>query len=129
MARTNTKAQQLGSMNKFELFSALQASLLYLIMRAIDTGSRQSAQDFELVRAHEVRIQALNHYIWSNYCKLMKIQIICDYTLQQIGHHADPEVNDPHRQWKDWIFDESIKRYYFFITISAYIPLTRLNTE
>lgn len=43
-------------MNKFELFSALQASLLYLIMRAIDTGPQQSAQDFELVRAHEVRI-------------------------------------------------------------------------
>lgn len=129
MARADTKAQQLGSMNKFELFSALQASLLYLIMRAIDIGSQQSAQDFELVRAHEVRIQALSHYIWSNYCKLMKIQIICDYTLQQIGHHAGPEVNDPHRQWKDWIFDESIKRYYSFITISAYIPLTRLNTE
>lgn len=39
--------------------------------------------------------------------------MICDYTLQQIGYHADPEVNDPHRQWKDWIFDESIKRYLF----------------
>lgn len=43
-------------MNKFELFSALQASLLYLIMRAIDTGPQQSTHDFELVRAHEVRI-------------------------------------------------------------------------
>ncbi|PCH05510.1 Hypothetical protein PENO1_007540 [Penicillium occitanis (nom. inval.)] len=89
VACADIKAQQLGSMNKFELFSALQASLLYLIMRAIDTGSQQPAQDFELVRAHEM---------------------ICDYTLQQIGHHADPEVNDPQRRWKDWIFDESIKR-------------------
>lgn len=42
--------------------------------------------------------------------------MICDYTLQQIGHQAEPEVNDPHRQWKDWIFDESIKRYSPLIT-------------
>lgn len=56
VAPANIRPQQLGSMNKFELFSALQASLLYLIMRAIDTGSQQSAQDFELVRAHEVCI-------------------------------------------------------------------------
>lgn len=42
--------------------------------------------------------------------------MICDYTLQRIGHHADPEVNDPHRQWKDWIFDESIKRYFSYTT-------------
>ncbi|QGA13108.1 hypothetical protein EYB26_000753 [Talaromyces marneffei] len=89
LAEVRDIMSRLGSMNKFELFSALQGSLLYLIMRAMDTGPQHSAQDFELVRAHEM---------------------ICDYTLQQIGHHADPEVNDPHRQWKDWIFDESIKR-------------------
>lgn len=50
-------------MNKFELFSALQASLLYLIMRAIDIGPQHSAHDFELVRAHEVRISSIHHRI------------------------------------------------------------------
>lgn len=42
-------------MSKFELFSALQASLLYLIMRAIETTPQKAEYDLELIRAHEVR--------------------------------------------------------------------------
>lgn len=103
-------------MNKYELFSALQASLMFLIMRAIDTGPQQSTEDFELVRAHEVRNQAL--IIAFELFLLIIIKVICDYTLQQIGHHANPEANDPNRQWKDWIFDESIKRYLSYLAFS-----------
>ncbi|KAN0089203.1 hypothetical protein V8E51_019463 [Hyaloscypha variabilis] len=76
--------------NKFEAISALQASLLFLIMRVVDEPPKEANHDYEMLEIYQV---------------VLKSRFI------ELTNHC-PKVEDRSKdpQWVDWIFMESGRR-------------------
>ncbi|TVY47503.1 hypothetical protein LOCC1_G002248 [Lachnellula occidentalis] len=75
--------------NKYDALSALQASLLYLIIRAVEDKPQEAKDDLEMLLIYEE---------------------ICQRAVETANSSCQGENESQDIGWKDWIYMESIRR-------------------
>ncbi|KAE9365144.1 hypothetical protein N431DRAFT_353379, partial [Stipitochalara longipes BDJ] len=79
-----------STFDKYDALSALQASLLYLIMRALDDSPQRANHDYEMLEIYQV--------------------VLKSRFIELANHSSRVEGRRQDIQWVDWIFIESGRR-------------------
>ncbi|KUJ11709.1 uncharacterized protein LY89DRAFT_594761 [Mollisia scopiformis] len=80
---------RLSTFNAYDSMSALQACLLYLVIRAVEDAPQEAKDDIEML------------LIYDN---------VCQRAMETVQGSCQTTNNSPDLRWKDWIFMESIRR-------------------
>lgn len=104
---------QLDRFSKFELIAAIQAGLIYIIMRAIDGVKERSSEIIEMLLTCQVSGPIELGETW-----LVPLM----YNVEVLVEHLKKTINQticchfeqlrPSPNWGEWVFAETQRRYY-----------------
>ncbi|TVY93870.1 hypothetical protein LAWI1_G000563 [Lachnellula willkommii] len=80
---------RLYTFDKYDALSALQASLLYVVIRAVEEGPQEAKDDYEMLLIYEE---------------------VCTRAIELANSSCHGESKSQDISWKDWIYMESTRR-------------------
>lgn len=97
---------RLYTFNIYDALSALQASLLYLIIRVVEDKPQEAEEDYELLLIYQVGFARSHEHLPAKI-----LQEVCTRAVELANSscgQAENKIQDV--SWKDWIYMESTRR-------------------